>query len=130
MNIFEFASRNKLRFQTAQGYISAEELWDLPLSSKTGRANLDAVAISLHAKLQTPQISFVQKETATNQAEQVAFDIVKHVIDVRLTEAAAKADADSRKERKQQLLALLAEKQTEELRGKSSEEIQALIAAL
>lgn len=130
MNIFEFASRNKLRFQTAQGYISVEELWELPLSSKTGRANLDAVAINLHAKLQTTQLSFVQKETVNNQADQVAFDIVKYIIEVRLAEAAAKADAESRKERKHQLLTLLAEKQTEELRGKTSEEIQALIAAL
>jgi len=100
------------------------------MTPKTGRANLDAVAISLHAKLQTTQVSFVQKETVNNQADQVMFDIVKHIIDVRLTEAAAKADTEARKERKQQLLTLLAEKQTEELRGKSSEEIQALIATL
>ena len=50
VNIFEQASRNKLRFDTnIKGVISTEDLWDLPLTSDTGRVNLDDIAKALYA---------------------------------------------------------------------------------
>ena len=49
--MFEKASRLKLRFSTSIGMLSAEDLWDLPLSSRNGTANLDDVARNLDVDL-------------------------------------------------------------------------------
>lgn len=51
INIFEQTSRLKLRFDTTKGMLTAEDLWDLPLTSDAGKANLDDVAQSLHREL-------------------------------------------------------------------------------
>ena len=52
MNIFEMATRKKIRFNSPQGDLSTEDLWDLPLSSKVnGKANLDDIAKDLHRLL-------------------------------------------------------------------------------
>lgn len=34
MNMFEFATRSKLRFTSARGELTAEQLWDVPLRSR------------------------------------------------------------------------------------------------
>lgn len=44
MSIFEQASREKVRFQTQVGQVSVEDLWELPLSSKANKPNLDDIA--------------------------------------------------------------------------------------
>jgi hypothetical protein len=38
MNIFEQATRAKIRFSTPVGMLSVEDLWDLPLTSTQGQA--------------------------------------------------------------------------------------------
>ena len=63
VNVFEVASRQKLRFDTARGQVSAEDLWDLPLTSTTGKPNLDAIAVDLHNKMSQSNLSFVANRT-------------------------------------------------------------------
>ena len=46
MNLFEIASRKKLRIPTTKGDLTVEQLWDLPLKS-TG-LSLDKIAIDLN----------------------------------------------------------------------------------
>ena len=50
-DIFERATRKKLRLSSAVGFISAEQLWDLPLLSGKNSANLDDVARAASAEL-------------------------------------------------------------------------------
>jgi hypothetical protein len=128
--MFEKAARLKLRFETCQGCLSAEDLWDLPLTSNRGRANLDEIAIALHGQLQRSSVSFVNDDDKPNELIQLRFDVVKHVIDVRKAENKAAADAHAKAEQKQKLLGILARKQDEELEGKTREELEAMIAAL
>jgi len=58
------------------------------------------------------------------------FDIIKHVIEIRLAENEAAATARANKERKQKILAIIANKQDEQLATSSIEDLQKLAEAL
>jgi len=122
--MFEKASRYKLRFEY-RGLISTEDLWDLSLE------NLDTIYQSLSRKLRESQEdSLLVKETATNEALTLKVNIIKHIVEVRLTERKAREDELYKTSRKERLLAILADKQDEELKGKSVDELTALINSL
>ena len=59
--MFEQAARMKLRFDTPRGALSAEDLWDLPLTSTRG-LSLNDIAITLHHALKHDTVSFVDDE--------------------------------------------------------------------
>lgn len=125
--MFDKASRLKLRFQTPAGQLSVEDLWDLPLSSATGKANLDNVAKELWQKLKQNDVpSFVARATGTDDVTQLKFDVVKHIIDIRLAESDQASAAKANKEKKQQILAIIAQKQNEALGAKSIDELTKL----
>lgn len=130
--MFEKAVRLKLRFDSPNGQLSAEDLWDLPLTSVNKKtANLDDLAIHLNKELkETVTESFVKKSTKSNEAVKLKFDIVLKVIEVKQIEADAASLKRTNAEKKQKLLELVAQKQDESLKGKSVEELQALIEAL
>lgn len=134
-NLFELAARNKVRFQTQRGMLSVEDLWDLPLTSTKSDANLDAIARSLHNELKNDTVSFVEpagdsKTSRESTARQLKFDIVKHIIDVRLAESAAARDAAARTAQKQRILELVERKREAALEAKSEEELLALLNQL
>lgn len=126
--MFEKATRMRLRFETTAGLIDVEDLWQIPLTSNKGRPNLDDIAKDLHKKLKNDdEVSFVYKDKKPESLDQLRFDIVKYIIDVKIAEREAEADATARKEKKQKILALIAEKQDENLRGKSLEELTEMV---
>ena len=128
--MFEKASRLKIRFATTLGVISTEDLWDLPLTSHRS-VSLDDIARSLHREIKdSAEESFVTKATAADEKLQLGFDIVKHVIEVKLAEREVAATAAAKKAEKQKLLSLIAEKQEGALKEKSVEELQAMVEAL
>lgn len=129
--MFEKISRIKLRFETSQGMLTVEDLWDIPLTSARGRANLDDIARDLSKKLKdTETESFVVKVPKADEATQLAFDLVKHVIEVRLAENEAAQLAKTNKEKKQRILALIAKKENEQDEGRSLEDLRAEAEAL
>lgn len=129
--MFEKASRLQLRFDTPKGLLSVEDLWQLPLTSNTGKANLDDIARELDAKVKnTSTVSFVNKPAKADETVQLGFDIVKRVIDVRLEERDAAATAEANKQKKQKLLAILEAKENEGLSQLSMEDLRAQINAL
>lgn len=131
MNIFETAARNKIRFQSPMGLLSVEELFDLPLQSKSNR-DLDTVAKHIARELKSvTEESFVS--TASNPAKtenELKLEIVKYVIGVKQAEAAAANEAATKADKKRKLVALLAEKQENELRNLSTEDILKQLAEL
>lgn len=134
-NLFERAARIKLRFESPRGHLNVEDLWDLPLTSdRVDRPNLDAIAMDLHrqTKESAEVVSFVLPvaEDRSNDTLALAFEIVKRVIAVKVAERDQAKEAADRKERKQQLLRLIAEKQDQELAGRSVEELRAMVEAL
>lgn len=125
--MFEKATRMKLRFTTSKGSVTTEDLWDLPL---TGRgANLNDLAKSLNKQLkEDAEEDFVKAKSTADQEITLKFDIVKHVILVKLNEAEeAKQKADN-KARKQMIMGLIAEKEQESLKNKSADELRAMLA--
>lgn len=135
-DLFEQASRLKLRFYSPMGSLTVEDLWDLPLTSPTGRsrANLDSIAIALHKQTResAETVSFVTPSSSTSQAAELdlKFQLVKYIISVRVAERDAAKEASDRKEKKQRLLELIARKQDQELEGKSLEELTQMVEAL
>jgi len=131
MSIFEKATRQKLRFETQQGTLSVEDLWGLPLTSQTNKANLDQIARELFQKLKSGQdVSFVDTAKKTDATTQLKFDVVKYIIDVRLAENEAKNQASAKAEQRERLQEIISRKQDRALEGASLEDLQAQLAAL
>lgn len=124
MSLFEKATRQKERFDSVKGRLSVEDLWDLPLVSRTG-ADLDSVAKNIAKNMrETGEESFVTKVDPKIGKLEFKLDIVKHIIAYRKDEIKARQEADERKERKERLGTVLEEKEMDELKSKSVKEIK------
>ena len=132
MNGFEIATRKKFRFDTYKGQVTVEDLWDLPLTATNGRPNLDDIAKELYKKMKDEsEMSFVKPTSQVSKEFNIIkakFDIVKHIIDVKLAEAEAAKKAKEIKARNQRILGLIAQKEDEALASKSKEELLAMLA--
>lgn len=129
--MFEKASRARVRFDSPKGLLSIEDIWQLPLTSTTGRANLDDIAKGLNQQIQHQNIgSFVQETVATDALVQLKFDLVLHVIKVRLAENEAVRTAAAKAEQKHKIMAIIAQKQDEQLSSMKLEELTAMLASL
>lgn len=130
-NIFEYATRSKLRFASSRGELTTEQLWDVPLRSSDG-FNLNAVAKATNEAVKVlNEENFVEAtRTTAHTRVETAFEVVKHIIDVKLAdENAAKKRADNKLKR-EKLLAVLAEKQDGKLSEMSERELKKQIAEL
>ncbi len=129
---FEKAVRLKLRFTSPQGNLTAEDLWDLPLTStRQNSANLNNVAKDISRQLKDAgEEDFVTPKVGADEVLQLKLEIVKRVILVKQEENAALRAAAERKEKKEKLLELIARKQDQALEGKPLEELQAMVASL
>ena len=76
-NLFIQASRQKLGFESKQGTLSVEHLWDIPLSSQRPNvATLDEIALALDKQIKDAgTTSYVKKATRTNETLKLKFDI-------------------------------------------------------
>lgn len=129
--MFEKASRLKLRFPSPKGALTVEDLWDLPLTSATGKANLDDLARTLHQQLESQKIgSFVTKAAPIAAGTQLQFDIVLRVIEVRLAENEAAAQREAARAKKQQIMEIIERKETEVLSGASLDDLRAMLSSL
>jgi hypothetical protein len=131
INVFEYATRNKIRFHSSRGELTLEQLWDVPLRSTDG-FDLNAVAKNANKALKEVfEESFVEtKKTPQHVRLEITLDVVKNVIDAKLAdEEAAKRRAANRVE-KEKLLAILSEKQDGKLSELTEKQLRQRIAAL
>ena len=130
MNIFERAAREHLRFNTSIGPLAVEDLFDLPLTTKiAGKVSLDSVGRAIRKRLKdADDVSLVDPADATDTTDQLRFDIVKHIIDARIEANKEEAKKREAAEKKQRIMALIAEKKDDALKGKSLEELEKLLA--
>lgn len=125
MNIFEQASIQKLRFSTNKGDLTTEQLWDLPLTSKSG-FDLDTVAKSVNGELRgVAEESFVA--TSTNPAKpslELKMAILKHIIAARLAKNEELKVASQKAAERNKLLEILGQKEDQALAALTPEEIR------
>ncbi|GAB7037135.1 MULTISPECIES: hypothetical protein [Catenuloplanes] len=128
MNIFEKATREKFRYPSAKGQLTTEQLWELPLTAKSG-FSLDEVAKAVNAELKAVDTeSFVATETNPAKATlETKLEIVKHVIAVRIADDRAAKAAAANKLEKEKLLEILGRKQDAALENLTEAELLARI---
>lgn len=131
MNIFEKAAREAYRFPSSKGGITTEDLWSLPLTSKSG-FDLDNVAkaIARDLKAMTEESFVVKSENRAKEKLEMMLELVKHIIVVKQDESAALVNAAAASARKAKLLDILAKKQDASLESLSEEELIAQIKAM
>lgn len=130
-NIFEYATRSKLRFASIKGELTVEQLWDVPLRSRDD-FNLNTVAKAANeAFKKISEENFVENtKTAEHTRREVALEVVKYVIETKLAEEKAAETRAANKQKKEKLLAILAEKQDGKLSDLSEKELKKQIAEL
>jgi hypothetical protein len=128
VTIFEKATREKFRYPSTKGLLTTEQLWELPLTAKSG-FSLDDVAKAVNAELKTVDTeSFVATEPNPAKANmETKLAVVKHVIAVRLAEDQAAKAAAAKKLEKEKLLAVLGRKQDAVLEDLTEAELLARI---
>jgi len=127
--MFEKASKIKLRFETPKGLLTVEDLWDIPLTGNG--ANLDDIAKGLYRKLNTDDVeSFVVKVKSHDALTQLAFDIVTHIINVRLEVAEKAEKAVALREKKQKIMSIMAMKEDQSLQESSMEDLRKMLDEL
>lgn len=122
-DIFMRATKSKLRFKVANGSISTEDLWSLELSQ------LDEMAKCMRKKLRESDESFIG-EVAKDVNLELGFEVVKSVIESKITDRDSSAKEREKSIRKQVLLGLIAEKSLESTKNKSLEELQKELESL
>ena len=130
--MFAQATRLKLRFNTPLGSVPVEDLWSLPLLPQGGNnLCLDNLARSFHRELKADnQESFVLKRAKPDEKLQLKFDLVKHIIAVLLEENEAAENAMKAKEKKDMIMAIIVDKEANDLKGKSLEDLRSLLDSL
>lgn len=121
--MFDQATRLKLRFESNKGLLSVEQLWDLPLTT------LNELAKNLNRQIKEvgDDEDFISEKSSVDSQVQLRFDIAKHIIGVKLKERNDTQTAQDRKAHNQTIMALIEQKQQQELAGKSVEELKALL---
>jgi hypothetical protein len=130
VNLFELAARNAFRFETSKGYVTVEDLFQLPLDSEKG-ASLNQAAKTIARQLkQAEEESFVSVKTSKDNELEQKLDIVKHIIAVRMEENAKQREAVERKQKREKIATALIELEDKELKSKSADELRAMLNEL
>lgn len=122
--LLETALRNKYRFPY-KGQISVEDLYTLPVEE------LDKVYKDLMSlKRKSEGDSLLSDNKPEIQEVENRIEIVKHIVSLKLEEAEERKKAAEKKEKRQQILEIMADKQNEELKNMSKEELAKLLEDL
>ena len=124
VNIFEYATRNKLRFPY-KGSISVEELWDLSLTG------LDSIYKTLNKQRKVnEEESLLETKSKADTTLEIQIEIIKYIVGVKKQEAADKLLAKERKEKEQKILGIMAKREEAALENASDEELLRMLAEL
>lgn len=122
--MYKQASKLGLRFQTNRGVLSVEQLWQLTL---TDLGNAIKAVKKVLVKNDDDELSFLETTKTIDVENQLRFDILKDVYLTKKKESDDLKQIADIKAHNQKILALIAEKQESELKGKSIEELEALL---
>ena len=123
-NIFEYATRNKVRFPY-RGTISVEDLWDLSVTE------LDEIFKTLNAQVkQSQEESLLTDKTEADELLDIQIEIVKHIVSNKLADAEVLRKAAEVKAQKQKIMAIISRKQDENLENMSVEDLTEMLKDL
>ena len=123
-NIFEMASRKKFRYDY-HGSITTEDLWDLNVKE------LDVIFKALNRKNKPEEEeSLLSTEKKKNPELMAKIEIVRYIANVKLVDAETEKKEKARKEEREKIMSIMADKQNEALKNLSIEELSAKLAEL
>ena len=122
--MFEVAVRDKFRYPY-KGVIATADLWDLSVQQ------LDGIFKTLKSQEKKAQEeSLLNTRTPEDDVLATKIEIIKHIVNTKLEEAQQAEHAKELSDQKQKILNILAEKQDEDLRNKTPEELKAMLEQL
>ena len=125
MNIFEKATKIKLRINSSKGVLSVEDLWDLPLTK------LNEIAKGINKKIQEQgEVDFLGESGKADPKLVLTLDIIKSIIKIRQQEAKDSENRAIKEAQRERLLKILARKEEESLNDLSKEELEKLLSNL
>lgn len=130
-DLFLIASRKQYRYPSEKGFITTEQLWELPLTSRS-KFDLNNVAIAVNSELKSlAEESFVQSSSNPRRSElEKQLEIVKFVISVKQEEARKATERQAKIALKNKIQEAIEAKKDQQLSSASLEELQAQLAAL
>lgn len=120
--MYKEASQLKLRFQTIKGLLTVEQLWDLSTTE------LDKLAVELQEAYDNSKgKSFLTKRSVKDKTIKLQFDIVLDVLNTKVADEDAAAEAKDRKIEREKALAELAKRQDNKYSEMTDAQLKALL---
>lgn len=114
--------RKKERFQTTKGNLSLEQLWDLTANE------LNDLAVALDSAYEASgKKSYITTRSVKDKTTKQKFDVVIDILNTKLEEAAEAVARKERKEKNAKILAIIADKEDESLKGKTKKQLLAML---
>lgn len=131
VDIFKQATKLKLRFSSVRGDLTVEDLWDLPLTSKSN-LSLDGVGKPIQKALrESDEDSLVDVPTTSkNELNSLRLALIKEIISVKQEENLIKQNQAAIESQKALLKQALASKKIEEINSLSAEELEKRLAEM
>jgi hypothetical protein len=134
VNIFEQATRKKLRFQLPKGELTIEQLWDLRPVRQGNKIVDELLNYKKELKLKFLQSSLLQEEdedvsslTEEEKLDELRLAIVTHILNVKSEEKKAEATKLANKAHNEKIRSIMARKQDDKYEGLSMEELEGLL---
>lgn len=128
--MYKIAAQNKIRFTSNRGLLTVEQLFDLPLSSKSN-FDLDTIAKTINKQLkEMGEESFVGVSNPAKKEMETALEIVKDVIKSKQEENAAQLNKLKKREQQKKILDAIAAKKDQQLSQTSLDELEKQLAEL
>ena len=119
--MFEKATRLKIRFNY-KGLCTVDDLWDIPLRG------LDAIFKELNKKIKTQEEeNLLGIKTVEDKILDIKINLVKYIVGVKLAEKEDREFAADKKEKKQKILSVIAEKKDKALYEMPVEDLEKMI---
>lgn len=123
-NLFEMATRSKLRFPSTKGELSVEDLWDL--SDK----DLDVVYKNLKDQEVKSSEESLLDDANVDPKLTAAIGIVKYIFITKRKEKLAEKERINKKQTQKKYIDALSKKQDEAIEKMSEAELRAMIDSL
>lgn len=127
--LFVKATKEKYRFDTVRGYVTTEDLWDIPLTSTQQGVDfsLNKVAQDLSKELKAlGEENFVSKKDVKNTVLENKLEIVKFIIAYKLDILKRQEELANKKLIREKARRILAEREDEKFAELSDKELKKL----